>query len=65
MIQKFKESWDLDVRRGRGRKRISNKTVKEVVFAVVEKEFSSEYSASRARAVSRDLSFTGLQCERF
>ena len=56
MIQKFVETVDLGMRRGKGRKQISNKTVDEVAFTVVEREFGSQYSASSARAMSRDLS---------
>ena len=39
---------DLDVRRGREKKRISNETVKEVAFAIVERESVSQYSVTRA-----------------
>ena len=49
---------------GRGRKQISNETVAEVAFDVVERESGSQCSASSARAVLRDLSLP-LQCERF
>ena len=35
-IQKFEETGYLDVMRGSGRKRISNETVEEVAFDVVE-----------------------------
>ena len=37
IIQKIEETGDLGVRRGRGRKRISNKAV-EVTFAILSKE---------------------------
>ena len=47
MIQKFEETGDLDIRRGRGRKRISNETVD----ADVERESGSQYCASSAGAV--------------
>ena len=50
MIQTFEETKDLGMMRGRGRKRISNETVKEVAFAVVERESGSQYSASSVRA---------------
>ena len=55
MIQKFVETRDLNVMRGRGRKRISNETV-EVAFDVVKRESGSQYSPTSARAVLRDLS---------
>ena len=55
MIQKFEETGDLDVRQGKGRKQISNITV-EVAFAIVEKDFGSQYPASSAQTISRDLS---------
>ena len=42
--------------RGRVRRRISNETVKDVAFAVVEAESGSQYFASSARRVSYDLS---------
>ena len=56
MIQKFEEIGNLGVMRGRGRKRISNETVDEVAFAIVERESGSQNYASSTRAVSRDLS---------
>ena len=55
MIQKFGETRDLGVMRGRVRKRISNEIV-EVAFDVVERESGSQCSASSARALLRELS---------
>ena len=55
MIQKFEQTGYLGVKRGRRRKRISNKTVEQVAFAVVKGEFCSQYSASSARDASHDL----------
>ena len=56
MIQKFKETGVSGVIRGRQRKRISNENIEDVTFTVVERESGSQYSASNARAVSRDFS---------
>ena len=69
LLKNLKRLKGLDVMRGRGRKRISNETVKEVTFDVIERESGSQYSASRARELVLryyviDLS-PGLQCERF
>ena len=55
---------DLGGIRGRGRKGISNETV-EVAFDVVERESSSQYSASSARWYCMICLSPGLQCERF
>ena len=52
MFQKIEETGDLNVMRGRGKKRISNETLEEVSFAVVERESGSQYSASNGRPVS-------------
>ena len=55
IFQKFEETGDLGVVRGRGRKRILSEIVREVAFDIVERiRFS--ISASNARAVLRDLS---------
>ena len=56
MIQKFVETRDLGVMQERGRKRISNEAVEAVAFDVVERESSSQYSASSSLAVLCDLS---------
>ena len=56
MIQKFEETGDSGVMRGRGRKWISNETEEEVAFAVLEREYYFQYSVSSTRAVSHDLS---------
>ena len=56
MIQKFDATWNLGMMRGKGRKRISNETVEKVALAVLEIKSGSQYSASSARTVSRDLS---------
>ena len=55
MIQKFEKTGDLRVMQER--ERISNETVEEVPFIVVESEPGSQCFASGARAVSHDLSF--------
>ena len=65
MIQKFEKTVDLGVIRGRGRKGISNKSVEEVTFDVVERESGSRYSASSARWYCMICLSLGLQCERF
>ena len=44
-IKKFEETGDFGVMQGRGWKRNSNETVKEVALAVLEKESGSQYSA--------------------
>ena len=54
MIQKFTETGCLCVMRGR--EQISNESVEEVTFAVLERESGSQCSASNARALSHDLS---------
>ena len=56
MIQKFEETGDLGVMQGRGRPRISNETIEEVVFDIVERKSGSQYSPSSAQAVLHDLS---------
>ena len=56
MIQKFEETRDLGVMRGRGKKQISNETMEEVALDAVESESGSQRSATSARAVLRDLS---------
>ena len=57
MIEKFEETGDLDVMRGRGRKQTLNGSVKEEALDAVESESVSQCSASSARVVLRDLSF--------
>ncbi|GBO24238.1 hypothetical protein AVEN_98315-1 [Araneus ventricosus] len=61
MITKFEETEDLDLLLGRGRKRLSDETEKEVVLAVVERAADYQYSSICARAVSRDLFLPCLQ----
>ena len=49
---------DLGEFRGRGRKGISNETVEQVTFDVIERESGSQYSASSAPAILCDLSLS-------
>ena len=42
MMQRFEETRNLGLMRGSGRKRISNETVEEVAFDLVERESSSQ-----------------------
>ncbi|GBN37204.1 hypothetical protein AVEN_110883-1 [Araneus ventricosus] len=56
MIIKFKDTGELCVLQGRGRKRLSNETAEEVFLAMAERASGSQYSSKSARAVSRDSS---------
>ncbi|GBN09478.1 hypothetical protein AVEN_269293-1 [Araneus ventricosus] len=64
-ITKFEETGKLDVLLGRGRKRLSDETVEEVTFAVIERAPDSQFYSSTARTVSLDFSLPCLQSERF
>ncbi|GBM39442.1 hypothetical protein AVEN_126322-1 [Araneus ventricosus] len=59
-----KETRELDVLLGRGRKRLSDEAVEEVALTVIERAFHSQYSSTSARVASRDLSLPCLQYER-
>ena len=56
LIQKFEETGDLGVMRGRGRTLILNENVEEVAFDIVKRKSSSQFSLSRTQAVLHDLS---------
>ena len=56
MITKFEKTGEWSVMLGRLKKQISNETVEEVAFAMVERESDSQYSSSNAQAISHDLS---------
>ena len=64
MTENNEVTGDLGVMRGRGRKWISNETVQEVAFAVVRREFSSQYFASSSRASHMICLFSGIHCGR-
>ena len=63
LIQKFEETRDLGVMRGRGRKRISNETV-EVAFDVVESPILNILRQA-LKWYCRNCLSPGVPCEKF